>query len=148
MPPSSGSTAPQNPASITYRQDAKTGIQVATWLGHMTDQAMLSHYRRYYGAADYDPTCSELADLRGLTRIDLTTVGLKKLASLAARFQRRGRTAIVTDNDLSFGLGRMYNVFGPDATNRIEVFRDIDDALAWLGHPGAHLDRAPADRVG
>ena len=27
----------------------------------------------------------------------------------------------------------MYNVFGPDGSRRIEVFRDLASALKWLG---------------
>ena len=121
------------PASISFRREAKSGILIARWRGVMTDAVMLSHYRRCFSAPEYDPTCRELADLRHLSGNQLTTEGLKKLAALAERYRRSGLSAIVSQDDLSFGLGRMYNVFGPDGSRRIEVFRDLASALKWLG---------------
>lgn len=135
MPQPSSSTNSLPEARIVYRLEPHSGVFIAQWFGVMTDQVLLSHYQRYYSAPGYDPTCRELADLRGLSGNGLTTDGIKKMSALAKRYHRSGLTAIVTESDLSFGLGRMYNVLGPDGTKRIEVFRDLVPALTWLGVP-------------
>ncbi len=126
------SPASEPEARISYAWDLERQIFVATWIGVLTDRILLRSYEAYYSAPDYDPTCRELADLRGLTGNQMTTEGLKKMAELAQRFQRSGLTAILAPTDISFGLARMYNVFGPDAAKRFEVFRDLPSALDWL----------------
>lgn len=127
VPPSSDPEA-----HISYAWDEERQIFVATWTGVITDRVLLRCYEAYYSAPDYDPACRELADLRGLTGVKLTTEGLKKLAELAQRYHRSGRTATLAPTDISYGLGRMYHVFGPDASTRFEVFRELPAALEWL----------------
>ena len=46
---------------------------------------------------------------------------------------RFGALAIVTDNDVAFGMARMYQLLCElSLAVRIEVFRDLEPALAWL----------------
>lgn len=46
-----------------------------------------------------------------------------------------GKIALVALEDLSFGLGRMYEIIseGANPHRDVNVFRDVDSALAWLG---------------
>lgn len=148
MPQPSSSAHSQSETRIIYRLEPESRVFVARWFGVMTDDVLLSHYRRYYSAPAYDPTCRELTDLRCLAGNGLTTGGIKKMAALAKRFHRSGLTAIVTESDLSFGLGRMYNVLGPDGTKRIEVFRELVPALTWLGVPAAGFKAFETDVAG
>lgn len=46
------------------------------------------------------------------------------------------KTAIVTNNDLHFGMCRMYQQATADWNPGIEVFRDMEDARRWLGLNG------------
>ena len=147
MPSSSHLPDPPKPAHITYRLEPQSGVVVARWYGDMTDAALLSHYKNYYSAPGYDPTCRELVVLTGISANHLTTDGIKKMANLAKRYHRSGYTAIVTESDLSFGLGRMYNVFGPDGTKRIEVFRNLASALEWLGVSETFLEQFESEQV-
>jgi hypothetical protein len=46
--------------------------------------------------------------------------------------------AIVAPTDVVFGLARMFQMMSEGRGNHIEVFRGMDDALAWLaGGSGA-----------
>ena len=50
--------------------------------------------------------------------------------------RKSGKTAIVTDNDLYFGLSRMYEIYAEietDLSLQVQVFREFKQAIAWFG---------------
>jgi hypothetical protein len=50
--------------------------------------------------------------------------------------RKAGKTAIVTDNDLYFGLSRMYEIYAEIETAlslQVQVFREFKHAIAWFG---------------
>lgn len=50
--------------------------------------------------------------------------------------RKTGKTAIVTDNDLYYGLSRMYETYSEMETDlplRVQVFRNFKQAIAWFG---------------
>jgi len=50
--------------------------------------------------------------------------------------RKTGKTAIVTDNDLYFGLSRMYETYNEietDLSLQVQVFRNFKQALSWFG---------------
>ena len=47
-----------------------------------------------------------------------------------------GKTAIVTDNDLYFGISRMFEIYSEmeaDLSLQVRVFRTFKQAIAWFG---------------
>jgi len=47
-----------------------------------------------------------------------------------------GRCAVVASKDSVFGMSRMWEILSSERSQQIYVFRQIDDAVAWLGYPG------------
>ena len=43
-----------------------------------------------------------------------------------------GKVAMLVNQDLAFGLARMYEVYRESSFTRVEVFRDESKAVAWL----------------
>ena len=43
-----------------------------------------------------------------------------------------GKVAMLVNQDLAFGLARMYEVYRESVSTRVEVFRDESKAVAWL----------------
>lgn len=86
--------------------------------------------------AGYD----ELIDMSEVGHIAMESVDrVRELASLAASTDSAllgSRLAIVAPKSLAFGLGRMFATFRElDLTSRkhVEVFRSVEEALAFLG---------------
>jgi hypothetical protein len=76
----------------------------------------------------------ELLDARGATT-DLTTEQIRQLVLRAANMLRVvnvGPTAIVTNNDVVFGMAWLYSLLAESAGVEAEVFRDVDAATEWL----------------
>jgi hypothetical protein len=76
-----------------------------------------------------------LVDLR-LAHIGVdTSAQAQTLALLASRSdpeRRRGRVAVVAADDATFGIARMYVAYREKSGITLEVFREIEDADAWL----------------
>jgi hypothetical protein len=77
----------------------------------------------------------ELFDARGAST-DITPDDVRVLVERARRWQAEGRivgpTAIVADNDVVFGMARMYAILCEFVEAPVEVFREVGPALAWL----------------
>ena len=77
---------------------------------------------------------SELIDARGATT-DLTAEQVRRLVRRAAdmlRITDLGPTAIVTTNDVVYGMARMYSILAEGVGANAEAFRDMDSAKRWL----------------
>src|SRR5712671_4316709 len=76
-----------------------------------------------------------LVDLR-FAHVDLdTSAQAQSLAVVADRQdpnRRRGRVAVVADDDATFGIARMYAAYREKAGIAVEVFRRLDQAEIWL----------------
>lgn len=76
---------------------------------------------------------TELFDARGATT-DITPDQIKQLVRRAVETARRaalGPTAIVTHDDLVFGMARMYSILVENVAP-VGVFRDPEPAIEWL----------------
>jgi hypothetical protein len=66
----------------------------------------------------------------------LSTSDLKALAAEQQATQLEtdvpGRYAILVTSDVAFGIARMYGAFVEDGLLDLRVFRDADEAMAWL----------------
>jgi len=76
----------------------------------------------------------ELVDARG-AKTDLTTNQVRHLVRRAAdmlRVVELGATAIVTTNDMLYGMARMYSILAEGVGAAAEVFTDLESATKWL----------------
>ena len=78
---------------------------------------------------------AEVIDARGATT-DLTADQVRGLVARTDALVRKGRfgaLAIVTDNDVAFGMARMYEMVAAGQDDRVGVFSEIKPALLFLG---------------
>ena len=81
-------------------------------------------------AADFDA----VLDARGIV-VDFDTAVLQGLAG-HHRLHAEGtpsRWAMIVSEDLTYGLGRMFEAFMDESPRVFRVFRSMQDALEWLG---------------
>jgi len=122
--------------SIEYVTDQARGWLVTTAQGAVTLEEVDAHLDLEERNSDLGRP--ELIDARSATT-NVTADQVRRLAHRAADMLssvRLGPTAIVTDNDVVFGMSRMYSVFAQRTGAAVEVFRDFDAASAWLEHNG------------
>jgi hypothetical protein len=83
---------------------------------------------------DHGLDLPELFDAR-YARIDLTARQVRQLVYRVAQMARTtpfGQTAIVTTDNTTYGLARMFSMLADSIGISVEVFRDVDAAERWL----------------
>ena len=72
------------------------------------------------------------ADVSRITRQDMNQI--IQFAKLDTHLRKAGRSAFLVNNDLSFGLFRMYEILSENNNHPIKhcVFRDMEKAIHWL----------------
>ena len=127
---------------ITYRVDHPRRLVVAIGTDTVTTQDIFEYQKSAWSRSDvagYD----ELVDMTHAERIEYGSADTAR--ELAARAAARDlpsggeKFAIVAPSDLAFGLGRLYQTYrslNKKSTKRVEVFRTMKEALAFLGVEG------------
>ena len=120
---------------ITYEIDDANGWVMMVGSGVITDEEVLTYRQTLLADSRYRPSMKLLSDMRGIERVQVTAGGIRRLvheeSAHAAELTAR-RLAIVTDSPVAYGMARMYQMLAENAGGAIQVFRRIDEAMAWL----------------
>ncbi len=121
-----------------YTIDRERRLVISTATGDFTDSDLVGHEKVLRKDTAFDPSFDQLADFTGVTKVEITSAGLKTAAELHI-FSAESRRAIVVASNEIFGLARMFQTFRDlsGGRERMEIFRNRDEALRWLGHPPA-----------
>ena len=118
---------------IAFHFDHDLGARVATVSQRVHDDELLDSYQSLLSSPDYDPDLNDLVDMRGVERFEVSGDAIRQLVRSFARFSGAdNRLAIVAGSDVVYGMARMYEQLRSDTTEEIRVFRDVDEARAWL----------------
>ncbi len=115
---------------ISYEVDAPSQLMVVTLHGVVTTEDIRAIQSALSSGPAFEPGFSQLLDLRGITRMDLSTSDVRRSADASPL--KEVRRAFVVEEDFHFGLVRQFGVFR-DGVDEVRVFRDIAKARGWLG---------------
>ncbi|MBM2838107.1 MAG: hypothetical protein HW415_732 [Deltaproteobacteria bacterium] len=121
---------------INYRIDLRQNMIWTTVTGILTDGELLEHKQKIVRDPDFRPGMRELSDVRNVEQIDITSEGVQRFVAQDADdvlLLRNHRIAIVAQEDVVFGMARMYAMMTEKYLGDVMVFRDMEDAIAWLG---------------
>lgn len=119
---------------VTYELDRDAGYIETRCAGEVTMQEVLGHFAEL----EADPTLPERLDVfLDLDDMDnLPQSGQMQSAALAAgRLKTKlewGSCAILASRDGIFGIARMFESFADGRFGDTRVFRDRDEAEAWM----------------
>ncbi len=115
-----------------YKIDKENRLVMTTGSGTVTVADALAHQEKLLRDPDFDPTFSQLLDFSHVTKIEVNSEHIRRIAQNSV-FSPVSRRAILVNNDTAFGLARMFAILRESAgDNGIEVFRNLDDALEWV----------------
>jgi len=81
---------------------------------------------------DFDPNFAQLVDVGQLTKVELSSEDLRRVAGTNI-FAHSSRLAIVATSKFLYGLSRMFQIHREmNGEEGVRVFRDRDEALAWV----------------
>ncbi|MGI9627840.1 MAG: hypothetical protein ACR2QM_13470 [Longimicrobiales bacterium] len=129
---------------VAYDLRLQVGLLVTRFSGVVDDGQLVGVYTELVGHPEWRAGLDEFADLRGADLTAVSSEGLRRVAELSERLHSGAdkvpRTAVLVDQDVNFGLGRMYEAFSAESPETLQLFRDLDAALEWLGVPPDVLD--------
>jgi len=121
---------------ISFSIDSVHRTRIATFTGVVDDAQLAEAYGGLLSQPDYDASLDDLADMRSVERLEVSTHMVRQLVDMFTPIDTLGlttRLAIVASRDHVFGMARMYEILRSDAPEQIRVFRDYDEAIGWLG---------------
>jgi hypothetical protein len=121
----------------SYRIDPARRVVFSVFEGTVTDEELPAYAAALRADPDFEPSFSQLADTRGVVRLDVSGAAVGLLVGVNP-YGAGSRTAVVVSSDLAFGMARMYQIRRSSAPDEVEVFRDVNEARRWLG-----LDEEP-----
>ncbi len=116
-------------------------------VGDLLEMAFVGDYLpddipRQFLAALNDPACPKRVALfvdvtRSTSLAARSSEDIKRVAEFLGPYSDRigGRCAVLATEDIHFGLSRMGSVYSAGVGVETRVFRDRDEALAWLKSP-------------
>jgi hypothetical protein len=115
-----------------YKIEKENRLVLSTASGIITMPEVLAHHQRLSTDSEFDPAFSQLLDVTHITKIDLTTADIRRLAQNNL-FSPTSRRAILVSSDTAYGFARMFEMLRQTAGETgIKVFRNLDEALEWV----------------
>ncbi len=114
--------------------DSSLGVVFTTFEGVVVKDDILAELHRFDVDSAFQPSFDHLVDLRGTTRLDVSTEGMH-LVSMHSAFNEKSRRAIVAEKDEMFGVARMYQSLRElfKKPDQVRVFYTMEEARHWLG---------------
>jgi hypothetical protein len=116
---------------LTFVIDRQRGIVRSRGVGVVTAPDLQDFYSRLLTDPGFDPGYRSLGDLREVVEIAVDSAGLARAAE-APVFAAGTRCALVATADAVYGMARAYAAYNERMGRTVRVFREVDDAEAWL----------------
>ena len=112
------------------------GVGIVVCRGVFTVKGFTDALKAVLAHQDFQAGMPCLWDCREATVGDLGSSDIRDIGATmeeSASHRGHGKTAVVTGSDVMFGMARMYDLATESKRpNPFQVFRDIEQARAWL----------------
>lgn len=115
-----------------YRIDEERRLVVTTVWDKLTGAEVVEFHRKLQNDPGFEPDFFQFLDLADLMEIQIDRITVAELARFDL-FSARSRRAFFAPNPLAFGMSRMFMAFREASQEQIQVFKDRQEALQWLG---------------
>lgn len=118
------------PAS--YLIDQQRGVVFSRGWGVLTDEETLAHAKVLRGDPRLTPLLRQVADFRDVTRLDVTSEGVRRVAKNNP-FGPDARRSFVAPLDETVGMLRMFGIYLDADDSQFRIFRSLEPAMEWIG---------------
>lgn len=122
----------------TYHIDTKHEIVLFKATGAFTPEILFECLYEVISEPTFKPTYAHLVDLRDVSSFPAVSSDIQKRVDLDKKLDiqlGKCKIAIVSSDELVFGMTRMYEMLMDDATPTVRTFKNFDDTINWLGIP-------------
>lgn len=114
----------------------ETNIVVFTVEGEFTLNAYFEAMKRLEASNRYNPDIDTIWDFTRATGELLTMDDIYAIAEnnrkLSAGRKAGWKVAVVAGSEFDYALGRMYEAYADLIDNRIEIFKNMNEARGWI----------------
>ena len=121
---------------MTYSIDASQSLVRAVGSGVLTDDDVMSHRKALTADPAFTANMREISDIRSVTEFQVTPAGVRIMVAADVKMVSSGgmhKLAIVAEENVAYGMSRMYQTLGEPNIRSVGVFRNYKDAEEWLG---------------
>jgi len=121
--------------TVHYRIEHETHRIHTKAFGEVTLEEVLEHFDELVADPSFEPDLDVLLDLvdcKTVPDVDQIRLAAGRVTADASNL-RFGRLAVVVASEALFGMLRMFHTLGESSFSDAQIFRNRDDALAWLG---------------
>lgn len=115
--------------------DGEAGVVTHTVQGHLRPGEIEGALQRAFRSPEFRPEMGVLWDLREGSAVELRTDELVAAALTARSYgssRGHGRTALLVESAVDFGLARVAQAYLQELPREVEVFTTYDEAITWL----------------
>jgi hypothetical protein len=127
------SVFPLNTVPTKLMIDPQAGMVYSTLFGDVAASDLMQHIASIRAHPDFDPSFNELVDATQLALINLSSEDVRAFALQESPFLPSSKRVLVASEDLTFGLARMFQVFGGEKRPNFDVVRTLAEARKLLG---------------
>lgn len=123
--------------AISFTIYAHNHYFISSWSGDISDSDLVPSYKQLFKNKEYKPGFHEIADIRNAHFIGVTAKGMNHLSLFIQSHLPKCepfKTAAVVPDSLSFELTRIYQEHSEESPESVQVFKDMNEALNWIGH--------------
>ena len=101
--------------------------------GELNDNDLTSHVKALNTETEGLVNVKGFADCRGITKVNIKTIEVVSNA-VNEKYKPGSKVVIFVpkDNELIFAMARAYQMFAEESCDEVSIYRDYDEALAWL----------------
>ena len=121
---------------MTYTIDAAQRLVRAVGTGVLTDDDVMAHRHAMTSDPQFTPEMRELSDIRQVTAFQVTPAGVRIMVASDVKMTANGgmhKLAIIAEENVAYGMSRMYQTLGEPNIRVVGVFRSYEEAVEWLG---------------
>jgi uncharacterized protein (DUF2384 family) len=123
--------APSQNPDVNFSIDKDRRLVVVKFEGSVTLQEIARYVESLVAHPDFDPSFSEITDLRAVEHFDLQANDFLTLADQIDPFSLTARRAFVVRTSAQNQVARMHKFLRPHRT--IDIFESVAQAEEWLG---------------
>jgi len=124
------------PVTIEYRPNG-----VILWHRDVITDDMLLQANQAIYEHDYPQGMRfQIVELSGVTSYDVTADTMRRLAEMDVQQGPDALACAIAPDDLTYGMCRIWITMADDGPLNIEIFRNPQDATAWLSSHGIDVE--------
>jgi hypothetical protein len=131
----------------SYFIDLDRDVVFSRIWGTLTDDDIVAHAESLKADPRFDPELNQVIDMRGLSDLQVTSHGVRRLAQLVP-FRPDARRAFVVGTGQAEQLSRVLFNYTKAGVDQYTLFRDLPHAMELVGlDPGTLWPDQPPDRT-